>query len=188
MSPQGLTTQIRPLPGLGSSSEERTAGLEWGADGYLAKPVFPDELVAQIYSLLRIRYTEKRAKAASKDAEESRARLAAIMEASDVAIIGTDLNGTVLGWNPAAERLFDYTAEEMLGGCITHFFPNDEEWKKVLIKVCKGEHVRGYDTVQMAKGGILLPVFVNICPIRDRDGMVIGVTETARQRPLPSEA
>jgi PAS domain S-box-containing protein len=190
LDPDTMDTVVLLLSGLGSSSEERTAGLEWGADGYLAKPVFPNELVAHIYALLRIRYAEQRAKAASRDADESRARLAAIMEASDVAIIGTDLKGTVLGWNPAAERLFGYTADEMRGGCITRIFPNevDEERKKVWIKVCNDDHVRGYDTVRMAKGGISLPLFVNICPIRDSDGQIIGVTETARRRPLAGEA
>jgi PAS domain S-box-containing protein len=187
MNPETMDVVVLLLSGLGSQAKERVAGLEWGADGYLMKPVDPEELVAHLHSLLRIRYVQEEARDAGTRAEEARARLAAIMEASEVAIIGTDLDGTVQDWNPAAERLFGYTGEEMRNASISRITPpgHGAEWQMVWSRVRGGEHVRGYDTVLMAKNGDHLPVFVNVCPIRDARGRVIGVTETACRTPLP---
>lgn len=187
MDPELMDIVVLLFSALGGRSKERTIGLEFGADGYLKKPVEPEELVATVHALLRIRYAEQRAQAAKADATTARTRLAAITESSDLAIINTDPEGTVLGWNPAAERLFGYTAEEVLG-CSVGFLmlpESGEEWRKVWMRVRDGNLVRGYDTRHRARDGASLSIFVNVCPVRDEQGKVVGVTEVAWSCPTP---
>jgi len=108
--------------------------------------------------------------------------LAAIVECSDDAIVSKDLNGIVTSWNKAAERIFGWKAEEIIGRSVTTIIPpelHDDE-PKILAKLRAGERIDHFQTVRMRKGGERLDVSLTVSPIRDRDGRVIGAAKIAR--------
>ena len=109
-------------------------------------------------------------------------RLAAIVESSDDAIVSKDLNGIVLSWNRAAERMFGYTADEMIGRSIRTIVPNDRQAEEddVIARIQRGERVDHFETIRRRKNGTLLPVSLTISPIRDPDGVVVGASKIAR--------
>jgi PAS domain S-box-containing protein len=109
-------------------------------------------------------------------------RLAAIVESSDDAIVGKDLNGIVFSWNRAAERIFGYTADEMIGRSIRTIIPADRqsEEDEVIAKIHRGERVHHFETLRRRKDGTLLPISLTISPIRGPDGIVIGASKIAR--------
>ena len=113
---------------------------------------------------------------AVKQAEESSARLAAIVESSADPIIGTDLNGRIISWNHAAQLLFGYTATEALGRPITIIVPPErrDEETDILARVRRGERLKAYDTVRVAKDGRAIEVTLSASPVLERDGTVIG--------------
>jgi two-component system, LuxR family, sensor kinase FixL len=110
------------------------------------------------------------------------ARLAAIVESSDDAIIVKDLNGVILSWNRAAERLFGYTASEVLGLPVTVIFPPDrvEEEAVILGRIRSGERVDHYETARRRKDGQIIDVSVTISPIRDASGNIAGASTIFR--------
>ncbi len=114
--------------------------------------------------------------------EEARLRLAAITESSDDAIVGKDLNGVVTSWNRAAESLFGYTADQVVGRSITIIVPPDriEEENSILEQIRRGERIIHLETLRQHKDGRLFPVSLTISPVRDEDGSVIGVSKIAR--------
>jgi PAS domain S-box-containing protein len=109
-------------------------------------------------------------------------RLAAIVESSDDAIVGKDLNGIVFSWNRAAERIFGYTADEMIGRSIRTILPGDRQSEEddVISRIQRGDRVDHFETIRRRKDGTLLPVSLTISPIRDADGVVIGASKIAR--------
>jgi two-component system, LuxR family, sensor kinase FixL len=109
-------------------------------------------------------------------------RLAAVVESSDDAIIAKDLNGVILSWNRAAERLFGYTASEVFGKSITIIFPSDrlEEEASILSQIGRGERVDHYETARRRKDGQIIHVSVTASPIRNASGKVTGVSTTMR--------
>jgi diguanylate cyclase (GGDEF)-like protein/PAS domain S-box-containing protein len=115
-------------------------------------------------------------------AEASARRLAAIVESSDDAIIAKTLDGTVLTWNPGAQRLYGYPAEEMVGRSITMLVPPDrqEEWRDVMRRVARGEHVRHLETRRVPRQGPPLDISLSVSPILDSSGEVVGVSTIAR--------
>jgi PAS domain S-box-containing protein len=117
-----------------------------------------------------------------KKADESRFRLAAIVESADDAIISKDLNGTVKSWNDAASRMFGFTAAEMIDHSILKIIPADlhYEEEEILRKLRDGERIDHYETTRVKKNGALLEVSVTISPIRDETGRVIGASKIAR--------
>ncbi|HEY8292447.1 MAG TPA: PAS domain S-box protein, partial [Thermomicrobiales bacterium] len=117
-----------------------------------------------------------------KRAEEMRARLAAIVESSDDAIVSKDLNGVIASWNAGAERLFGYTAQEAIGKSVTMLIPperHDEE-PEILRRIRRGERVDHYETVRRRKDGTLLDISLLISPIMDSRGMIVGASKIAR--------
>lgn len=110
------------------------------------------------------------------------ARLSAIVELSDDAIISQTLDGIVQTWNRGAERLFGYAAEEMTGHPMAKLIPDDrrEEEAKILERQRAGEHVPHFETVRIRKDGELIHVSVAISPIRAEDGAIIGASSIAR--------
>jgi two-component system CheB/CheR fusion protein len=110
------------------------------------------------------------------------ARLAAIVESSDDAIISKDLNGIITSWNPGAERLFGYTAAEMVGTPIYRIVPSDhpEDVPQILAMIAHGERVKNYDTVRVSKTGRRINVSLTVSPIRDETGRIIGASKIAR--------
>jgi PAS domain S-box-containing protein len=115
-------------------------------------------------------------------AEEVRARLAAIVESSDDAIIGMDLTGTITAWNQAAEHMYGYTADEAMGRSIRLLIPQDrqDEESAVLDRIARGEHVKHFETVRCRKDRTLFPVSLSLSPIRDESDQVIGASKIAR--------
>lgn len=120
--------------------------------------------------------TERRA------AELAALRLAAIVEGSDDAIVGKDLQGVVQSWNPGAQRIFGYTEEEMIGRSITVLLPPDRlaEEQQILARLQRGERVEPFTTLRVRKNGEHFPVSLTISPIRDDEGRVIGASKIAR--------
>ena len=114
--------------------------------------------------------------------EEVQALLAAIIASSDDAIISKDLNGVVQSWNQSAERIFGYTAEEMIGQPITILFPPDrlEEEPKILDQLRRGKRVDHFETVRVSKDGRQLDISVTISPVKDPTGRIVGVSKVAR--------
>ena len=117
------------------------------------------------------------------------ARLAAIINSSDDGIVSKDLNGTVQSWNEAAERIFGYTAEEMVGRSITTIIPPDRhhEENEFLARVRRGERIDHFQTVRQHKDGRLIPVSVTISPVHDADGRVVAASKIVRDLSAASE-
>jgi len=117
-----------------------------------------------------------------REPEDSRARLAAIIDSSHDAIVSKSLDGTIMTWNAAAERIFGYTASEAIGRLMTLIIPEDRlaEETMVLTKIRAGEIVDHFETVRRRKDGTLVPISLTISPIKDLDGRVIGASKIAR--------
>ena len=117
-----------------------------------------------------------------KQAEEERARLAAIVESSGDAIISKDLNGIVWSWNQSAERLFGYSAQEMIGQPITLIIPHERlgEETEFLERLSRGECIEHYETVRFDKQGRSIDVSVTLSPVYDSTGAVAGVSKSVR--------
>jgi len=129
-----------------------------------------------------------------KRIEAQALHLAAVVQSSDDAIVSKDLDGVVRSWNPAAERLFGYTAGEMIGQPIRRIIPVDrwDEEDDVLRRVRVGQRVQHFETVRQRKDGSRLPVALTVSPIHDARGTVIGASKVARditrQRSLERES
>ncbi|HVE15872.1 MAG TPA: PAS domain S-box protein, partial [Chthoniobacterales bacterium] len=109
-------------------------------------------------------------------------RLAAIVESSDDAIISKTLDGIVTSWNEAAERLFGYRADEILGKPITMIVPPERllEEQDLLSRIAHGERVAHFETERRRKDGTLVPVSITVSPVKNPDGKTIGVSKTSR--------
>ena len=109
-------------------------------------------------------------------------RLTAIVESSFDAIVGKDLNSVITDWNPAAERMFGYSAEEAIGQSILMIIPEglrDQEIE-IIRKIRRGEKVGTFDTTRQRKDGSLIFVSLTISPIKDDTGRVVGASKIAR--------
>jgi PAS domain S-box-containing protein len=117
-----------------------------------------------------------------KRADMQAQRLAAIVESSDDAIVSKDLNGIITSWNHGAERLFGYTAEEVIGKPITMLIPPDRmgEEPEIIGRVRRGERVDHYDTVRRRKDGSLIDISLTVSPLKDADGRIVGASKIAR--------
>jgi PAS domain S-box-containing protein len=113
---------------------------------------------------------------------EVAARLAAIISSSDDVIIGKTLDGIITSWNPAATRIFGYTAEEAIGKSIKLIIPPDRwpEEDDVLARIRRGERVDHFETIRRAKDGHLLNISLTVSPIKDETGRIIGASKVAR--------
>src|SRR3954447_5691834 len=113
---------------------------------------------------------------------EAQARLAAIIESSDDAIVSKTLEGVIRTWNKGAERIFGWTAEEVIGKPITIIIPRDrlQEEPKILSRLRIGERVDHFETIRQTKDGRLINVSVTISPVRDSTGKIIGASKIAR--------
>jgi PAS domain S-box-containing protein len=114
--------------------------------------------------------------------EIARARLAAIVESADDAILSKDLNGTITSWNQAAERTFGYSEEEMVGASILTLVPEElhPEEQMILGKIRAGERIEHYETVRLAKDGTRMNVSLSISPLRNALGEVVGASKVLR--------
>jgi len=125
---------------------------------------------------------EHRRTEASRDHYAARERLfSAAVESSNDAIITKSLDGIITGWNPAAERLFGYTADEAVGKSIKLIVPADrtEEVEMMLRRIRRGERIKHHETIRRRKDGTLVQVSLSISPIRNASGETIGASKTA---------
>ena len=117
-----------------------------------------------------------------KQTETATAYLASIVQTCEDAIIGKTLDGTIVSWNAGAEKLYGYSAIEMMGQSISVLFPpyRPDEFDEIMQKVRRGEQVRQLETVRLRKDGQPVEVSLTISPIRDAEGKVIGASSVAR--------
>lgn len=117
-----------------------------------------------------------------QDDEALRARLAAIVDSSDDAIVSKTLDGVITSWNRAAERMFGYSAAEAVGRDIFLIIPADrrEEEADVLRRLRQGQKIDHFETVRQTKDGRLIPISLTVSPIRDAKGTIIGASKVAR--------
>jgi PAS domain S-box-containing protein len=115
-------------------------------------------------------------------ADRAARRLAAIVESSDDAIVSKDLNGIVMSWNRAAEQMFGYTAQEMIGESIRRIIPADRqnEEDQVLDHVRRGLRVEHFETIRQRKDGSPVAISLTVSPIANDAGIVIGASKIAR--------
>src|SRR2546425_10137231 len=108
--------------------------------------------------------------------------LAAIVESSDDAIIGKRLDGTIVSWNPGAERLYGYTPDEAIGRPISIIVPAEhpDELPQILDRLRRGERIEHYRTTRVTKDGERITVSVTISPVCDASGTIIGASAIAR--------
>ena len=122
--------------------------------------------------------------AASCAPEESTdaARLAAIVESSDDAIVSKTLEGRIVSWNEAAERIFGHTQAEMIGESITKIIPPERfaEEEIILQRIRRGERVDHFETIRLARDGRRINVSLTISPVRDTRGRIVGASKIAR--------
>jgi len=120
--------------------------------------------------------------AADVGAEHARARLAAVVESSDDAIISKTLEGIITSWNLGAERIFGYTADEIVGQSVLKLIPPDRRHEEpvILDRIRNGQRVDHYETVRMRKDGSLIDISLTVSPIRDSTGSIVGVSKIAR--------
>ncbi|HEY6261897.1 MAG TPA: PAS domain S-box protein [Nitrospiraceae bacterium] len=117
-----------------------------------------------------------------KRAEEGLLRLAAIVESSDDAIISKDLNGIITSWNGGAERLFGYTAHEMIGRSVSRLIPADQqdEERAILDRLRQGKTIDHYETVRCRKDGTRLDISLTVSPLINASGQIVGASKIAR--------
>lgn len=115
-------------------------------------------------------------------AEQIAARLAAIVNSSQDAIIGKTMSGIVVDWNSGAEKLYGYAASEIINHSISILVPPDrpDEVPQLLDRIRLGESVETFETERLTKGGQLVPVFLSISPIKNGTGQIIGASTIAR--------
>lgn len=118
----------------------------------------------------------------SARASQAAAQLAAVLDASDDAIVIVDLDGTVRSWNPGATRMFGHTATDMAGRWVGQIVPPDraDELARVLAEITAGHRVEPFDTIRLARGGHPIDVSLSAVPVRESDGQVLGAIITTR--------
>ena len=147
------------------------------------RPTSDDQHIIQLVTQTAILAIEhKQAVEEHERGERATAWLAAIVTSAEDAIASKTLDGIVTSWNASAERMFGYTAEEMIGQPILRLFPPDRlsEEDMILARIRAGERIEHFETVRVTKDGQLLDVSLTISPIRESSGTIIGASKIAR--------
>ncbi len=126
---------------------------------------------------LKLRFTGR------KQAEEDSSRLAAIVDSSDDAIIGKNLDGIITSWNKGAEKIYGYSAKEAIGKPISFLIPPgcEDEASELLAKIRSGEPVHHYETMRRRKDGRTIHLSVTISPVRNAEGLIVGASSIGRE-------
>ena len=114
--------------------------------------------------------------------QEAAERLAAIVESSEDAIASKDLNGIITSWNAAAERMFAYKAEEIIGKPVTTIIPPElhKDEHMILGKIRRGERLQHFETVRLTKDGRRIDVWLTVSPVKDASGRIVGAAKIVR--------
>ena len=117
-----------------------------------------------------------------KAASQYARNMATIVESSNDAIYSTDIRGIVLSWNPGAERIYGFLAEEVLGQSISSIFPRHsmEEIEENQRTILNGNHIEPYETIRIRKDGLAVPISLAISPIYAENGEITGLSAIAR--------
>jgi len=115
-------------------------------------------------------------------AEIAQSFLGALVESAEDAIISKDLDGIITTWNPAAERLYGYTAEEIIGKPVSVLIPQSQaaEEPKILERIRRGERIQHYETKRLRKDGTIIDIALTVSPIKDGLGRIFGASKIAR--------
>ena len=118
----------------------------------------------------------------AKKAFDAAQRIAAIVENSEDAIIGSTLDRIITSWNPAAERMFGYSSQEIIGKSATLLTPENltEQAKTIIARIRNGQPVERLETTRLRKDGTTVPVSLTISPIRDPGGTIVGASAMHR--------
>ncbi len=172
-----------------SRTGEVTGGLFFGHDRPGVFTEATEELVTGIAAHAAIAIDNARLLQAAKDELERRSRaeqaamqLASIVESSNDAIVSKTLDGIISSWNRGAERLFGYSAEEVVGRPVTILIPEDQpdEEPRILERLRRGERIESYETVRRRKDRRLIDVSLTVSPVRDPQGRIVGASKIAR--------
>ncbi|HUP29884.1 MAG TPA: PAS domain S-box protein, partial [Usitatibacter sp.] len=125
-----------------------------------------------------------------REGDRARALLASIVASSDDAIISKDVNGVITSWNGAAEKLYGYTAAEMIGSPVRKIIPQGLQYEEdeILEKIRNGERIDHFETQRVHKSGGRIEVSITVSPVRDSSGRVIGASKIARDVSQQREA
>jgi PAS domain S-box-containing protein len=117
-----------------------------------------------------------------KEAEAANARLSAIVQSSEDAILSKDLDGIITSWNQGAEKIFGYTSDETVGKPVTILIPAERasEESAILERIRRGDRIDHYETVRRRKDGSLVDISLTVSPIIDEHGTIIGASKVAR--------
>ncbi|SPE61532.1 putative PAS/PAC sensor protein [Verrucomicrobia bacterium] len=163
-----------------SGTMAESAGVEMlkaGAHDYLTK-----SNLGRLAPTVRRELLAARERRARQQAEAARAHLAAIVESCTDAIFSKTLDGTILSWNSGAERLYGFTAQEMIGQSVSRLVPayRPNELPEILKRIGRGERVQAVETIRLRKDGSAVEVSLTISPIKDGVGRIIGASTVAR--------
>ncbi len=127
-------------------------------------------------------FYEQAGRAAGKALHQAQTWHQAIIESSDDAIIGKDLDGTITSWNPGAERMFGYAAAEAIGHSIQMLLPPGQQGEATTLlgRVSRDERISNYEARRVRKDGRVIDVLASISPIHDETGRVVGAAKIAR--------
>lgn len=169
-----------------AGEDARVEGLDAGADDYLVKPFTARELLARVGTHLRMvrlrRESREREMRVQADMAQMRNTLAAIVEWSEDPILSKDLNGTITSWNAAAERIFGYSEEEVLGQSVFKLIPPELHGQELQLMsmVRQGQRIQTFESVRLAKSGERVDVSLTISPVRNAAGQIIGAATILR--------
>ncbi len=187
-----LPVMILARPGADSVGVARAMDL-LGNVTVLERPMRVAALVSAVRSALRARERQYqiRGQLAEQDrALETQALLGAIVASSNDAIISKTLQGTVLTWNAGAERIFGYTAAEMIGQPIMRLIPAElsAEEPALLERLARGERIEHFETIRVGKNGKRIEISLSVSPVRDAHGNVVAASKVARDITKQKEA
>jgi PAS domain S-box-containing protein len=151
------------------SPDSKVRGLVGGADSFLAEPIEPDELIANVRALLRLRRAED-------DLRRTNVMLQAIVSSSPLAIVAMERDGTVRQWNPAAERMFGWAEGDVLGRRLP-IVPQHEQaaFESWVRRAGAGEMPSGLEVTPIRRDGTPVDVSLSLAPLRDEHRRVDGV-------------
>jgi PAS domain S-box-containing protein len=167
-NPDTASILVLHLSATSVALQHKLTGLEGGSDSYLTEPIDPEEFIANVRALLRLRHAETALR-------EANFTLEALITASPLAIVAVDLNAHVLNWNLAAERIFGWSAAEVVGKPYP-VVPDSlqTEIAAMFEEVDHGDAIHGFETRRRHKLGHLIDVNVSAAPIRNADGRIAG--------------